>query len=218
MRTFLVGILVVVTSSCFQPVGEGDDGGLGGGGGAVTGGGAGGGLGGGAGGGLGGGAGGGLGGGSGGGLGGGAGGGLGGGAGGGLGGGSGGGTAVDAGPTMFGVVRADCAPNDGPAWHFVLTDTPVGCEVLNDSEGYFIDLWVDPLVPGTTYELTPGGNRQGSACLCGLFENGATEGKVRIDAVSPVGMSGHIDATFVLGTVRHDTFNVIVCPGQRLCG
>ena len=209
VRTLLVAALVVLASSCFQPVTDGEsDGGAGGGsgggagGGNATGGGAGGGVaaGGGAGGGVA----------------------AGGGAGGGVatgGGAGGGGGEFDAGtPTMFGVMRADCAPNDGPAWHFVLSDTPAGCELLTQSEGYFIDLWVDPLVSGATYELTPGGNRQGSACLCGFLGDSSVSGTVRIDAVTPAGATGHIDAVFTSGTERHDTFNVIVCPGSRMCG
>lgn len=208
VRTLLVASLVVLASACFQPVTDGEsDGGAGGG--VATGGGTGGGTatGGGSGGGVA------TGGGSGGGV------ATGGGAGGGVATGGGGGGDVDAGTmTMFGVMRPDCAPNDGPAWHFVLSDTPAGCELLSQSEGYFIDLWVDPLVSGTTYELTPGGNRAGSACLCGFLGDSSVSGTVRLDAVTPAGATGHIDVLFSSGTERHDTFNVVLCPGSRMCG
>lgn len=194
VRTLFVASLVVLTSACFQPVVDGgSDGGVDAGAGGGTGGGVATGGGGGA-----------------------LGGGAGGGGGGGLGGGGGG--DVDAGFVLFGAVRPDCAPNDGAAWHFILSYAPVTCDALNNVEGYFIDLWTDPLVPGTTYELTPGGNRQGSACLCGFVGDSSVSGSVRIDTVSPTEVRGHIDAVFSTGAERHETFNVIVCPGQRMCG
>jgi hypothetical protein len=119
---------------------------------------------------------------------------------------------------MYGVVTPACAPNDAPAWHFVLSDMPVGCSAAAQVEGFFIDVWTDPLVAQTSYTITPGAGAQGSACLCGVFGDTATSGVVKVDSVTSDRVTGWIQATFKSGTTRAHPFEVLVCPAQRQCG
>lgn len=121
-------------------------------------------------------------------------------------------SAPDAGPVLYGRVKPDCAPNDGPAWQFYLSETPVSCATPL-SEGFYVTLWTGPLEP-RAYSLPA----EGTACLCGAIGDTETSGSVVLDSVSDAGVTGRIDATFRSGTVRHDAFQVIVCPGMPLCG
>jgi hypothetical protein len=118
---------------------------------------------------------------------------------------------------LYAVVREGCAPNDGPAWRFALSETPIGCEALTNSEGYFVTLWVTDLEPGA-YLLGTAPPIDGTACLCGALGDQAQAGSFRVTAASDAGVTGHIDAFFESGTRRSDTFEAIMCPGTRQCG
>ncbi len=144
------------------------------------------------------------------------GGGLGGGAGGGTGGGGGGGG--DDGGLLFGLVRPDCAPNDGPAFRFHLSDVPLSCDTP-ESEGFYVSLWTPQMLPAS-YTLGPDFSQQGSACLCGAIGDLSLVGSVmRIDTATDAGVTGRIDATFQTGSQVHTNWQVIVCPGLGgFCG
>ena len=118
----------------------------------------------------------------------------------------------DAGPVLFGLAKRDCGPTDGPAWQLLLSELPVTCETAS-SEGFYVNLWTGSL-DVRTFSLPA----NGSACLCGVVGDTSTSGTVTIDSASDAGVSGRIDATFHSGAVRHDAFQLIVCPGAPLCG
>lgn len=122
------------------------------------------------------------------------------------------GSTVDAGPVLFGLARPDCAPNDGPAWQFYLSEVPVSCTTPL-SEGFYVNLWTGVL-DVRSYAFPT----EGTACLCGALGDTSSSGTVRIDSVSDAGVTGRIDATFQSGTVRHDAFQLIICPGAAFCG
>jgi hypothetical protein len=128
------------------------------------------------------------------------------------------GTRPDAGVFLYGAVKPDCAPNDGPAFRFVLSDVPVDCSYLDSaSEGFYVWLWAAELQP-RSYSLAPDLSSEGQACLCGVVANQALGGSVTLDVVTDAGVSGRIDATFMSGSQRHDAFQVLMCPGLRQCG
>jgi hypothetical protein len=124
----------------------------------------------------------------------------------------------DGGVVLYGAVKPDCAPNDGPAFRFLLSDVPVDCAALDStSEGFYVWLWASALEP-RAYPIGLGFSLEGQACLCGVVGDNATSGTVTLDVVTDAGVTGHIDATFQSGTERHDAFHVLVCPGLRQCG
>jgi len=152
-------------------------------------------------------------------------GGAGGGAGGGVGGGAMGG-GVGGGPTgggtgtlLFGAVRPDCAPDDGPAFSFVLTEAPVGCEIFASySERFQVSLWTGALERNKAYSLGTTFAHDGAACLCGVVSDQATSGFVTLVDVTDAGVTGRVDAVFESGAQRHDRFEVVMCPGLPFCG
>ena len=126
------------------------------------------------------------------------------------------GSASDGG-VLFGTVRRSCAPWDGPALSFELSETPLSCDAPQ-AEGFFVSLWIPEPVPGR-YTLGPDFNHQGEACLCGAVANPAQLGSMmQIDASSDAGVMGRIDATFQGGEKVQRGVQVIWCPGMPLCG
>ncbi len=126
--------------------------------------------------------------------------------------------APDAGPHgLYGLARPDCAPNDGPAWRLLLSETPVSC-ALNESEGFYVWLWTGPL---ETRAYPLGGSSstsEGSACLCGALGDTVRSATVVLDGVSSSELTGRFDGVFQSGTERHDAFRVIICPAVGVCG
>ena len=121
-------------------------------------------------------------------------------------------TPPDAGPVLFGLAKRDCGPTDGPAWQLYLSELPVSC-TTPISEGFYVNLWTGSL-DQRSYSLPA----DGSACLCGALGDTSTSGTVTIDSATDAGVTGRIDATFHSGAVRHDAFQLIVCPGSPFCG
>jgi len=122
------------------------------------------------------------------------------------------GSRPDAGPVLYGLAKRDCGPTDGLAWQFYLSEVPVSC-TTPISEGFYVNLWTGSL-DLRTFSLPA----EGSACLCGAFGDDSISGTVTIDSSSDAGVTGRIDATFHSGAVRHDAFQLIVCPATPLCG
>jgi hypothetical protein len=98
-----------------------------------------------------------------------------------------------------------------PSWYFALHGTcgePYPVDNL-----YFINVWTDPLVPGT-YDLTPGESQQGTGCQCGIGPEPVQAGTVTIETVSPTEVSGHLDARLLHGE-WHENFTLTVCQAER---
>jgi hypothetical protein len=131
----------------------------------------------------------------------------------------GGGEALpDGGAALYAAAKPDCAPDDGPAWKFLLSPTPVTCDDLAfESEGFYLWLWAGD-VEVRNYSIGTTSPTEGAACLCGAIGDQATAGSVTIHTSTDAGIAGRLNATFSTGTERRDDFNAILCPGLRQCG
>lgn len=124
---------------------------------------------------------------------------------------------ADAGPPMYALAQEDCAPNDAPAWTFVLSDSPLSCD-QRYPEGLFATIWSGALT-ADTYPVGQNDPKPvGTSCVCGVVANLATTGSVTIDSVSASEIKGRLDATYKLGDSLHRSFIAVVCPKHRLCG
>jgi hypothetical protein len=123
-------------------------------------------------------------------------------------------TPGDAGVELLGLARASCAPNDGPAWSFMLSSLALTCST-GFGEGFSVDLWVGDLVPGT---YTLGSSASGTACLCGVVGDLAQSGTMVIEQVTATQVVGRVDAVFQSGSQAHQRFRVQLCASVRQCG
>ncbi len=124
--------------------------------------------------------------------------------------------------SIEGIVRGNCAPNDGPALDLLLLAAPIAaCSATTDAR-ITVSFWSPiPARPGT-YTVGDGSFASGSnasVCVAGGACTNAARGTVTFTTFDAPGFTGSVDLDLPDGTHRHADFaRVARCAAFVGCG